>query len=184
MQKSAGAFRCSVSPVIQARCGFDRVTTAGSLNGPLFCACRAKPSSTKNHDQDFTLFFKIPSTTTAWSISSTSLSLFSHTDERYLPSVSTVLSARHYRRYRLARNRQAREKVGKLNEQIKYALINLLNCDGVKGDDRCKKWVQNRLLDTERELHTCADTAGNLRITRQEFEDETKSDVGQGTLLA
>jgi hypothetical protein len=66
------------------------------------------------------------------------------------------------------------KKLENLNEQITYALINLLNRDGGKGDDRCKKWVQNRLLDTERELHTCADTAGNLRITRQEFEDETE----------
>lgn len=39
-----------------------------------------------------------------------------------------------------------------LNEQIKWTLTNLLNCEGMQHDKRYKMWVQTRLMDTEREL--------------------------------
>lgn len=42
--------------------------------------------------------------------------------------------------------------LNKLNGQIKCTLTDLLNCEGVKSDRRYSKWVQTRLIDTEKEL--------------------------------
>ncbi|KAI0390561.1 hypothetical protein F5Y17DRAFT_444112 [Xylariaceae sp. FL0594] len=39
-----------------------------------------------------------------------------------------------------------------INEGIKRALTELLNCDAVRQDMRTRAWVQTRLLETEREL--------------------------------
>ncbi|TGO55421.1 hypothetical protein BCON_0092g00040 [Botryotinia convoluta] len=44
------------------------------------------------------------------------------------------------------------QKLKDVNQQIKTALTDLLNCESVKGDIRYRKWVQTRLMDTEREL--------------------------------
>ncbi|KAF7880713.1 uncharacterized protein EAF01_011982 [Botrytis porri] len=44
------------------------------------------------------------------------------------------------------------QKLKNVNQQIKTALTDLLNCESVKGDVRYRKWVQTRLMDTEREL--------------------------------
>jgi len=39
-----------------------------------------------------------------------------------------------------------------LNNEIKCTLTNLLNCEGVKTDERYRTWVQSRLMDTEKKL--------------------------------
>jgi hypothetical protein len=39
-----------------------------------------------------------------------------------------------------------------VNQQIKATLTELLNCEGVKHDQRYRVWVQRRLMDAEREL--------------------------------
>ncbi|KAK8073242.1 hypothetical protein PG994_004141 [Apiospora phragmitis] len=41
-----------------------------------------------------------------------------------------------------------------VNEGIKRALTELLNCDKVRQDRAMRAWVQTRLMDTERELRT------------------------------
>ncbi|KAK8071432.1 hypothetical protein PG997_011635 [Apiospora hydei] len=41
-----------------------------------------------------------------------------------------------------------------VNEGIKRALTELLNCDKVRQDRAMRSWVQTRLMDTERELRT------------------------------
>jgi hypothetical protein len=43
-------------------------------------------------------------------------------------------------------------KLNALNREIKCILMNLLNCNGVKTDERYRTWVQTRLMDTERKL--------------------------------
>lgn len=43
-------------------------------------------------------------------------------------------------------------KIKDVNQQIKSTLTDLLNCDSVRADARYRKWVQSRLMDTEREL--------------------------------
>ncbi|CAD6442513.1 8be2d604-ffb2-4123-beb4-33026faccd47-CDS [Sclerotinia trifoliorum] len=44
------------------------------------------------------------------------------------------------------------QKLKDVNQQIKTTLTDLLNCESVRGDLRYRKWVQTRLMDTEREL--------------------------------
>lgn len=44
------------------------------------------------------------------------------------------------------------QKLKNVNQQIKTTLTDLLNCESVKSDLRYRKWVQTRLMDTEREL--------------------------------
>ncbi|KAI9644186.1 hypothetical protein NHQ30_007540 [Ciborinia camelliae] len=44
------------------------------------------------------------------------------------------------------------QRLKNVNRQIKTTLTDLLNCETVKGDLRYRKWVQTRLMDTEREL--------------------------------
>lgn len=39
-----------------------------------------------------------------------------------------------------------------VNESIKRALTELLNCDIVRGDRSFRMWVQTRLMETEKEL--------------------------------
>lgn len=41
-----------------------------------------------------------------------------------------------------------------VNEGIKRALTELLNCEAVRADRALRTWVQGRLLETERELRT------------------------------
>ncbi|KAH6682859.1 hypothetical protein B0J14DRAFT_574485 [Halenospora varia] len=43
-------------------------------------------------------------------------------------------------------------KLKDVNQQIKSTLTDLLNCDGVRSDQRYRTWVQTRLMDTEKEL--------------------------------
>lgn len=45
-------------------------------------------------------------------------------------------------------------KLCDVNEGIKRALTELLNCDTVRGDRALRNWVQCRLMDTERELRS------------------------------
>lgn len=44
------------------------------------------------------------------------------------------------------------QKLKNVNQQIKTTLTDLLNCESVRADLRYRKWVQTRLMDTEREL--------------------------------
>lgn len=39
-----------------------------------------------------------------------------------------------------------------MNLQIKTTLTDLLNCESVRADSRYRMWVQERLMDAEREL--------------------------------
>ncbi|KAK3369826.1 hypothetical protein B0H63DRAFT_403071 [Podospora didyma] len=45
-------------------------------------------------------------------------------------------------------------KLCDVNEGIKRALTELLNCEAVRGDRAFRTWVQCRLMDTERELRS------------------------------
>ncbi|KAK4216926.1 hypothetical protein QBC37DRAFT_278348 [Rhypophila decipiens] len=45
-------------------------------------------------------------------------------------------------------------KLCHVNEGIKRALTELLNCDAVREDRAFRTWVQGRLMDTERELRS------------------------------
>lgn len=44
------------------------------------------------------------------------------------------------------------QKLSDVNEGIKRTLTELLNCDAVRKDRATRTWVQNRLLETEKEL--------------------------------
>ncbi|KAI1394432.1 uncharacterized protein F4822DRAFT_424910 [Hypoxylon trugodes] len=46
------------------------------------------------------------------------------------------------------------QKLFDVNEGIKRALTELLNCDTVRKDQEMRTWVQSRLMDTERELRS------------------------------
>jgi len=46
----------------------------------------------------------------------------------------------------------AKEHLQEVNLQIKNTLMELLNCEEVRGDKRYRGWVQSRLLEVEREL--------------------------------
>lgn len=41
-----------------------------------------------------------------------------------------------------------------VNESIKRALTELLNCDTVRGDNSMRMWAQGRLMETEKELRS------------------------------
>ncbi len=43
-------------------------------------------------------------------------------------------------------------KLCNINEGIKRALTELLNCEAVRNDQSFRTWVQCRLMDTEKEL--------------------------------
>ncbi|KFY77824.1 hypothetical protein V499_02887 [Pseudogymnoascus sp. VKM F-103] len=43
-------------------------------------------------------------------------------------------------------------KLHDVNQQIKSALTELLNCESVRGDRLYRAWVQRRLMEAEREL--------------------------------
>jgi len=45
-------------------------------------------------------------------------------------------------------------KLCDVNEGIKRALTELLNCEAVRADRAFRTWVQCRLMDTERELRS------------------------------
>lgn len=47
---------------------------------------------------------------------------------------------------------QEETKLHDVNEQIKCTLTELLNCESVRTDGRYRMWVQQRLMNTEREL--------------------------------
>ena len=38
------------------------------------------------------------------------------------------------------------------DQQVKLALIDLLNCTSIKSDHEVRMWVQKRLMDTEQKL--------------------------------
>lgn len=42
-----------------------------------------------------------------------------------------------------------------VDEGIKRALTELLNCDSVRSDHSMRLWVQSRLMETEKELRSC-----------------------------
>lgn len=42
-----------------------------------------------------------------------------------------------------------------VDEGIKRALTELLNCDSVRSDRSMRLWVQSRLMETEKELRSC-----------------------------
>ncbi|KAI1400577.1 hypothetical protein F4819DRAFT_487493 [Hypoxylon fuscum] len=46
------------------------------------------------------------------------------------------------------------QKLFDVNEGLKRALTELLNCDAVRKDQAMRTWVQTRLMDTERELRS------------------------------
>ncbi|KAI1453571.1 hypothetical protein F4805DRAFT_364170 [Annulohypoxylon moriforme] len=46
------------------------------------------------------------------------------------------------------------QKLFDVNEGIKRALTELLNCETVRKDQEMRTWVQTRLMDTERELRS------------------------------
>ncbi|KAI1778503.1 hypothetical protein F4818DRAFT_406267 [Hypoxylon cercidicola] len=46
------------------------------------------------------------------------------------------------------------QKLSDVNEGLKRALTELLNCDIVRKDQAMRTWVQARLMDTERELRS------------------------------
>ncbi|KAI2625052.1 hypothetical protein GGR54DRAFT_637949 [Hypoxylon sp. NC1633] len=46
------------------------------------------------------------------------------------------------------------QKLSDVNEGIKRALTELLNCETVRKDQAMRTWVQSRLMDTERELRS------------------------------
>ena len=43
-------------------------------------------------------------------------------------------------------------QLASVNQQIKYVLTELLNEKDLKRDERCRKWIQRRLMDAEMEL--------------------------------
>ncbi|XXH04055.1 hypothetical protein Hte_010466 [Hypoxylon texense] len=46
------------------------------------------------------------------------------------------------------------QKLSDVNEGLKRALTELLNCETVRKDQAMRTWVQTRLMDTERELRS------------------------------
>lgn len=42
-----------------------------------------------------------------------------------------------------------------VDESIKRALTELLNCDSVRSDRSMRLWIQSRLMETEKELRSC-----------------------------
>jgi hypothetical protein len=44
------------------------------------------------------------------------------------------------------------QKLSDVNEGIKRALTELLNCETVRQDTTIRTWVQSRLMETEKEL--------------------------------
>lgn len=74
-------------------------------------------------------------------------------------------------------------KLNDLKLQIKCALTNLLNCEGVKTDMRYRAWVQKRLMDTEKDLgdfrrQACENSKNELifggNVSRNEEKAEWK----------
>jgi hypothetical protein len=60
-------------------------------------------------------------------------------------------------------------KLKNVNEQIKCTLTDLLNCEGVRGDERYRMWVQTRLMDTEKQL-----TGSRSRTCNRRMEDVSR----------
>ncbi|KAK3307807.1 uncharacterized protein B0T15DRAFT_391887, partial [Chaetomium strumarium] len=56
--------------------------------------------------------------------------------------------------WRMAEVAVEEAKLCDVNEGMKRALTELLNCETVRGDPAFRMWVQCRLLDTERELRS------------------------------
>ncbi len=46
------------------------------------------------------------------------------------------------------------QKLSDVNEGIKRALTELLNCEAVRKDRTMRTWVQSRLMETEKELRS------------------------------
>lgn len=62
---------------------------------------------------------------------------------------------------------EKRAALSRLNNEIKFALTSLLNCEGVRVDERYRGWIQARLMDTERRLSTSRKEQFNERIEPQ-----------------
>jgi hypothetical protein len=54
-------------------------------------------------------------------------------------------------------------KLMNINQQIKAALTELLNCESVRKDRRYRMWIQTRLMDAERELKGSRSLSRNRR---------------------
>lgn len=50
-----------------------------------------------------------------------------------------------------------------VNQQIKTVLTELLNCEGVKHDRAYRMWIQEKLMDAEKELKGCKLRSGRRR---------------------
>jgi hypothetical protein len=46
------------------------------------------------------------------------------------------------------------QRLADINESIKRALTELLNCEAVRNDSKFRMWVQHRLMETEKELRS------------------------------
>jgi hypothetical protein len=57
-------------------------------------------------------------------------------------------------------------KLKNVNEQIKCKLMDLLNCEGVRGDGKYRMWVQTKLMDAEKQL-----TVSRVRTCERRMED-------------
>ena len=60
-------------------------------------------------------------------------------------------------------------KIQSVNQQIKSTLTELLNCQSVRADDRYRKWVQTRLMDTEIELKGTRSRSCGRRRASEDF---------------
>ena len=59
-----------------------------------------------------------------------------------------------------------------VNEAIKRALTELLNCEAVRADHEFRTWIQCRLMDTEKELRS-----GRRRRSNPDYESEDVLDT-------
>lgn len=57
-------------------------------------------------------------------------------------------------------------KLLNVNQQIKTTLTELLNCGSVRGDRRYRMWIQERLMDAERELKGSRSRSSTRRRSR------------------
>ncbi|KAK4237496.1 hypothetical protein C8A03DRAFT_34569 [Achaetomium macrosporum] len=72
------------------------------------------------------------------------------------PSAAAAVRGSHHEEpaWRMAEVAVEEAKLCDVNEGMKRALTELLNCETVRGDPAFRTWVQCRLLDTERELRS------------------------------
>jgi hypothetical protein len=68
-------------------------------------------------------------------------------------------------------------KLQEVNQQIKTALTELLNCESVRGDRLYRAWVQRRLMEAERELKEGRRMSGSAGRGRMEGLGELELSV-------